>query len=362
MTLQNTKTTDDSGAVPSLKLSDNGKKLMIAILLIFLLIQSWINLMAYKQMFVYYSKMSPSYGRISPIMTSNQKNRLKPEISFSNKTSTKTSSSRELCPITPLKLFGPLKVFTERLTFEEIEELYSWLEQGGRHRPEECLSRNKVAIIVPYRDRDTNLRIFLYNIHPVLKRQQLDYGVYIVEQDGDEKFNRGRLMNVGFLEALKQYDYQCFIFHDVDLIPEDDRILYTCPEKDSPRLMGVSLEQFGYELFYQEYFGGVIALTTEQFKRINGFSNEFWEWGGEDDDIYNRVRYYGYNITRYPAELARYKSLEHKKALHNPNEIYMVKSDQQRFRIDGINSTNYHVVEVVDEKLYTWILVDVGFP
>jgi hypothetical protein len=34
------------------------------------------------------------------------------------------------------------------------------------------------------------------------------------------------LMNIGFVEALKIYDYQCFIFHDVDLIPENDNNIY----------------------------------------------------------------------------------------------------------------------------------------
>jgi beta-1,4-galactosyltransferase 1 len=30
-------------------------------------------------------------------------------------------------------------------------------------------------------------------------------------------------MNIGFVEALKMYDFDCFVFHDVDLVPEDDR-------------------------------------------------------------------------------------------------------------------------------------------
>ena len=27
--------------------------------------------------------------------------------------------------------------------------------------------------------------MFLYHMHPVLQRQQLDYGIFIVEQDGE---------------------------------------------------------------------------------------------------------------------------------------------------------------------------------
>ena len=52
-------------------------------------------------------------------------------------------------------------------------------------------------------------------------------------------------MNVGFVEALKLYNYDCFIFHDVDLLPEDDRNLYTCPEQ--PRHMSVAVDVLNYK-------------------------------------------------------------------------------------------------------------------
>lgn len=52
-------------------------------------------------------------------------------------------------------------------------------------------------------------------------------------------------MNVGFVEALKLYNYDCFIFHDVDLLPEDDRNLYTCPEQ--PRHMSVAVDVLKYK-------------------------------------------------------------------------------------------------------------------
>ena len=46
----------------------------------------------------------------------------------------------------------------------------------------------------------------------------------MVEQSADgEDFNRAALMNVGYAEASKVDNYFCYVFHDVDLLPEDDR-------------------------------------------------------------------------------------------------------------------------------------------
>ena len=110
------------------------------------------------------------------------------------------------------------------------------------------------------------------------------------------------LLNVGAAEALKSYDFQCFIFHDVDLLPEDDRNLYTCPVQ--PRHMSVAINTFLYRLPYNEIFGGVSAMTVDQFRQVNGFSNMFWGWGGEDDDMSNRLRQKKLYISRYPANIA----------------------------------------------------------
>lgn len=52
-------------------------------------------------------------------------------------------------------------------------------------------------------------------------------------------------MNVGFFEAMKIRPFDCFIFHDVDLLPEDNRNLYTCPEQ--PRHMSVAVDVFRYK-------------------------------------------------------------------------------------------------------------------
>lgn len=89
-------------------------------------------------------------------------------------------------------------------------------------------------------------------------------------------FNRALLMNIGYNEAMKDYDWSCFIFHDVDLVPEDDRNFYACPSY--PRHMSVMINTFDYVLPYKEILGGVTAIKKEHFKLVNGFSNIYFGW------------------------------------------------------------------------------------
>lgn len=262
------------------------------------------------------------------------------------------------CPIIPPSLHGrfPVQV-TNVPSMDDMMEIFPQLEPGGRWHPPDCEARHKVAVIVPYRDREPHLRAFLLNIHKFLQKQQIEYGIYIVEQDGNQPFNRAMLMNVGAAEAVKQHsDYQCYIFHDVDLLPEDDRNLYTCPIQ--PRHMSVSIDSFLYRLPYDDIFGGVSAMTVSQFKAVNGFSNLFWGWGGEDDDMANRLRLKKLFISRYPANIARYKMLKHGKEKANPERFKYLYSGAKRVNRDGLNSLKYNKVDLVLKKLYTWILVD----
>jgi len=122
--------------------------------------------------------------------------------------------------------------------YDILEERYgNTLYPGGHYVPKECRTEQRLAVIICYRNREQHLKMFLDNIHPFLQKQQLDYTIFVVNQNGKDQFNRAALFNVGYLEAMKLYSYDCFIFHDVDLLPEDLRNVYKCG--DQPRHMYV---------------------------------------------------------------------------------------------------------------------------
>ncbi|KAF2355857.1 Galactosyltransferase N-terminal, partial [Trinorchestia longiramus] len=117
--------------------------------------------------------------------------------------------------------------------------------------------------------------------HTILRSQQLEYTVYVAEQVANVTFNKGSVMNAGFLEAFTTTNAQCFVFHDVDMLAEDDRNMYSCPPR--PRHLSVGVNTLQYRLPYFLLVGGVLAVRGDHFLKANGYSNMYWGWGGEDD-------------------------------------------------------------------------------
>lgn len=129
--------------------------------------------------------------------------------------------------------------------------------------------RGGTAIIVPFRDihpeqkRDAHLKEFIDRIprylSDVFQKSQACHGkrwkfldshdklfsmcrlmdghtshIYVIEQSNDgRKFNRGKLLNIGFNIALKD-GCEVFVFHDVDLIPDPTLVPYYSNRPKNP--------------------------------------------------------------------------------------------------------------------------------
>ena len=90
------------------------------------------------------------------------------------------------------------------------------------------------------------------------------------------------------------------------------RNIYECPA-NGPKHMSVAVNKWKYRLQYKNYFGGVTTVSRDQFKKINGFANMFYGWGGEDDDLNHRITKFNLTVNRTPAHMARFIMLKHDK-------------------------------------------------
>jgi beta-1,4-galactosyltransferase 1 len=160
----------------------------------------------------------------------------------------------------------------------------------------------KLAVILPHWKREEHRDIIVPYLDKFLSKRGYDYKIFVINQLAatPSEFNRGATKNIGFDIAKKEgYDY--FAFHDIDMLPEDDSCDYSYPEKN-PTHIAVKCSQFDYGLRYMEYFGGCVLFTKEQFEKVNGYSNGYWNWGMEDDDLFWRVKKNGLANETYMEE------------------------------------------------------------
>ena len=175
--------------------------------------------------------------------------------------------------------------------------------------------QEELIIIVPFRNREENLKQFIPHMHHFLK--DVKHRIVVIEQAGDGLFNKARLLNVGF--SLYQDANAYFCFHDVDLLPESALCDYSYPV--IPTHLSAYCSQFEYQ-FDPYHSGGVLLVNKEDFRRVNGFSNQYWGWGGEDDDLRKRFdQTWTLPLTR---RMGRYHSIE-RVALGHPRAHENVK-------------------------------------
>ena len=73
-----------------------------------------------------------------------------------------------------------------------------------------------------------------------------------------------------------------------------------------------TLHKFNYKDHYGTEFGGVTMLTPDQYIKANGYSNLYWGWGKEDDDMNFRIKASG-QVPQKPInyEAGRYTMIPH---------------------------------------------------
>ena len=151
-------------------------------------------------------------------------------------------------------------------------------------RPLSFEADRRLTVVIPYRDREQHLRQLMPELQDQLRRQGLNYRILVVEQESGGKFNRGRLLNAGMHYSAEASDYYCL--HDVDAVPIVAN--YACPSQPL-RLVNNLVGSANKSRHSDNYFSGAVSIRKDQVHAANGYSNEYWGWGKEDDDFFFRL-------------------------------------------------------------------------
>jgi len=228
-----------------------------------------------------------------------------------------------------------------------------------------------ISIIVPYRNRAEHLSKFIPYMKEYLSKDNIQYEIIIVEQLDHLSFNRAKLINIG--ATLTSQNSQMIVSHDVDTLPQN--IDY--------RPINFPLRPFGSirenePNIKDNIFGAVNFIPKEIFFQANGFSNNYWHWGSEDDDFLMRLLLIG--AVPFVDDLGQYFSLPHEKSVIQTSDgIYQkdekivkellakrktnknIFSNMKRGLLDptkdGLNSLEYELIEILDMIDYKLIRV-----
>ncbi len=146
-----------------------------------------------------------------------------------------------------------------------------------------------LIVVVPYRNRKEHLDIFIDKIHQHLSHTEIpSFEIYVVEQDDDKVFNKGALLNIGFLETRDNGKDNYYCFNDVDTLPKSSAADYSRPPENS------IIQPYGHKHAISNFF----LINPDTYQKLNGFACRYWSWGFEDSDFLLRAKVKGVNVIR----------------------------------------------------------------
>lgn len=239
--------------------------------------------------------------------------------------------------------------------------------------------KQQIAIITIFRNNEDNSRLkqkrlFLHWINRMLM-QICDYDIVVVEQQADDYFNIGKLKNIGFdyLNKKTKKKYDNYIFCDIDTIPDSTLIEYFFKQTDSINALaskGTRYESLDAQS-NKPFVGALISCTGKVFQQINGYANNFTNWGGEDTNLL--LRLHELSLPIYINKHGSIIDLEEKQNVQKDlkskldelksmkkmdNTSYEKNMDYKNYKSNGLSNLNYDVLdEIVYENNYH-VMVD----
>ncbi len=287
-----------------------------------------------------------------------------------------------------------LKLYNESLgkkgVFDYLQKMFVSISLQKDYKnllslPKSLLTKKKknVAVITIFRDNDEGSRAIqrekFIKIMPTLLGPYCNFTIFIIEQAQGELFNIGKLKNIGFeiatslTKGKKKNQYDHFVFTDIDMIPDYDLMEYYVQKPIGIlSLAAVGTRYTDPKKNYENkntkgFVGGAISCTEETFIKVNGYPNNNYGWGGEDDALLIRMAKEGVPNS-YPKKgsVIDIEETDNMKTLNLVEKLEVLKFKQEKemlkyekwyhdlnhYKENGLNSLRYSVIsyEIIKEK------------
>lgn len=221
------------------------------------------------------------------------------------------------------------------------------------------LKKKNIAIISCFRDQGDGLREkqrkhFVTIMNKILA-PYCNFKIFIIQQSADNNsFNIGKLKNIGFELAMKENDFDNYIFSDIDTIPNYDLIQYFIVHNKFPIALGMGTRYYNANSS-KPFMGALLNFNSKTFIKINGYMNNIYGWGKEDESLINRLVNSKFETILYPKngmiiDLETHLSINNKLKTVKKNNISYEKlyEDLRSFKKNGLNSLNYKILNTTN--------------
>jgi hypothetical protein len=242
------------------------------------------------------------------------------------------------------------------------------------------MNDNSLSLIVAYRDpgdgsRKAQLDIFLQQMQ-ILLNNRTDYHIYVIEQETDRpdydslpdefkqvdsrmaKFNLGRLKNIGFQISNREHkddENAYYILSDVDLIPSMELLPKYLQYPKEPIHLANMGTRYNLDGKNKSFLGGVLSINKDNFHKSNGYPNNFWGWGGEDDVLSYRLYKRGIGIEKPNESVIDLEEMSRQDKLQKLWDDNMLmkkelKKQKVRYEKDNVKKRNNGINDI--KRLY----------
>ena len=178
------------------------------------------------------------------------------------------------------------------------------------------------------------------SINTYFGKHEIPYKIVVIEQDDDERFNRGKLLNIAFLESENRLHGPRTYFHfNVDYEFNQE---FPFPRELLTFTSGIiDLHRPNYPVL-----GAACVFDNESYKRMGGFPNDLYGWGGDDWAIYNRAMAAGVYIQTPQGLFNSGFVIEHNVIFNNDssqNDKNMNLAKRNDSSTNGLSTCNYSI-------------------
>ena len=201
-------------------------------------------------------------------------------------------------------------------------------------------------IVIPYRAKNeqefrrNQLIDAIDNYREYFLKHNIPIKIVVCEQNNLVLFNRGLLLNAGFIESERTFDFSKKYFH----MNVDYRMNM---HHDFPNEINEIKEGF-VELFrveVEQVIASACIFDSDSYKKCNGFPNDISGWGGDDWALLHRARQANVPIiSNYRNKGVVYEEIVkfYNDGSFNENNINLAINRDDTYT-NGVNTSEYRI-------------------